>query len=58
MKNTESSPQKERLRAATETVKSRLSKDDFPSNKQLIEICKDFGVRLIDSDGDPHLEAV
>ena len=55
MKNTESSPQKERLRAAIETVKSRLSKDDFPSNKQLIEICKDFGVRLVDSDGDPHL---
>jgi type I restriction-modification system DNA methylase subunit len=55
MINTESSPQKERLRAAIETVKSRLSKDDFPSNKQLVEICKDFGVRLVDSDGDPHL---
>ena len=55
MKNTESYPQKERLRAAIETVKSRLSKDDFPNNKQLIEICKDFGIRLIDSDGDPHL---
>lgn len=55
MKNTESYPQKERLRAAIETVKSRLSKDDFPSNKQLIEICKDFGISLIDSDGDPHL---
>ncbi len=55
MKNTESSPQKERLRAAIETVKSRLSKVDFPSNKQLIEICNDFGISLVDSDGDPHL---
>lgn len=55
MKNTESTPQKERLRAAIETVKSRLSKEDFPNNKQLIEICKDFGVRLVDSGGDPHL---
>ena len=35
MKNTESTPQKERLRAAIETVKSRLLKADFPSNKQL-----------------------
>ena len=55
MKNTESSSPKERLRAAIETVKSRLSKDDFPSNKQLARICKDFGVSLVDSDGDPHL---
>ncbi len=55
MKNTESSPQKERLKAAIETVKSRLSKDDFPNNKQLVEICKDFGISLVDSDGDPHL---
>lgn len=55
MKNTESCPQKERLRAAIETVKSRLSKEDFPSNKQLVEICKDFGISLVDSDGDPHL---
>lgn len=55
MKNTESSPQKERLKAAIETVKSRLSKNDFPSNKQLIEICKDFGISLVDSGGDPHL---
>lgn len=55
MKNTESCPQKERLRAAIEIVKSRLSKNDFPSNKQLIEICKDFGISLVDSDGDPHL---
>ncbi len=55
MKNTESSPQKERLKAAIETVKSQLSKDDFPNNKQLVEICKDFGISLVDSDGDPHL---
>jgi len=55
MKNTESSPQKENLRAAIEIIKSRLSKDDFPSNKQLIEICKDFGISLVDSDGDPHI---
>ena len=55
MKNTESSPQKERLKAAIETVKSRLSKDDFPDNKQLVEICKDFGISLVDSGGDPHL---
>lgn len=55
MKNTESCPQKERLRAAIEIVKSRLLKDDFPNNKQLIEICKDFGISLVDSDGDPHL---
>ena len=55
MKNTESSPQKERLRAAIETVKSRLSKGDFPNNKRLVEICKDFGISLVDSGGDPHL---
>ena len=55
MKNTENCPQKERLRATVETVKSRLSKDDFPSNKQLIEICKDFGISPVDSGGDPHL---
>lgn len=55
MKNTESSPQKERLKGAIGTIKSRLSKDDFPSNKHLIEICKDFGISLVDSDGDVHL---
>lgn len=55
MKNTAIESQTERLKAAIETVKSRLSKDDFPNNKRLIEICKDFGIRLVDSDGDPHL---
>jgi type I restriction-modification system DNA methylase subunit len=55
MKNTECCPQTERLRAAIEAVKSLLSKDDFPDNKQLVRICKDYGIRLVDSDGDPHL---
>ncbi len=55
MKNTASQPNTERIKAAIEIVKSRLSKDDFPDNKQLARICKDFGIRLIDSDGDPHL---
>lgn len=55
MKNTESNPQTERIRAAIETVKSRLSKGDFPDNKQLARICRDFGISLIDSDADPHL---
>jgi hypothetical protein len=55
MKNTESCPQTERLKAAIETVKLRLSKDDFPDNKQLARICKDYGIRLVDSVGDPHL---
>ena len=55
MKNTASEPQTERIKAAIETVKSRLSKDDFPDNKQLARICKDYGIRLVDSDGDPHL---
>lgn len=55
MKNTESNPQTERIRAAIETVKSRLSKGDFPDNKQLARICKDFDIRLIDADADSHL---
>jgi hypothetical protein len=55
MKNTTGEPQTERIEAAIETVKSRLSKDDFPDNKQLARICKDYGIRLIDSDDDPHL---
>lgn len=55
MKNTESPPQTERIKAAIETVKTRLSKDDFPDNKQLARICKDFGISLIDSEADPHL---
>ena len=55
MKNTATKPQTERIQAAIETVKSRLSKDDFPNNKQLVEICKDFGIPLVDSNGDPHL---
>ncbi len=55
MKNTERCPQKERLRAAIETVKSRLLKDDSPDNKQLVRICKDYDIRLVDSGGDPHL---
>ncbi|HLM61561.1 MAG TPA: hypothetical protein VK308_12215 [Pyrinomonadaceae bacterium] len=55
MKNTESYPQTERIKAAIETVKSRLSKDDFPDNKQLARICKDYDISLIDSGGDPHL---
>jgi len=54
MKNTESCPQTERLKAAIETVKSRLLKDDFPDNKQLVRICKDYDIRLVDSGGDPH----
>lgn len=55
MKNTTGEPQTERIKAAIETVKSRLSKDDFPDNKQLVRICKDYGIRLVDSDCDPHL---
>lgn len=55
MKNTDSSPQTERIKAAIETVKSRLLKDDFPDNKQLVRICKDYDIRLVDSGGDPHL---
>jgi predicted RNA methylase len=55
MKNTAIEPQTERLKAAIETVKSRLLRDDFPNNKQLARICIDYGIRLIDSDGDPHL---
>jgi predicted RNA methylase len=55
MKNTESCPQTERIKAAIETVKLRLSKDDFPDNKQLARICKDFGISLIDSEADAHL---
>lgn len=55
MKNTASVPQTELIKAAIETVKSRLSKDDFPDNKQLARICKDCGIGLIDSDNDPHL---
>ncbi len=54
MKNTESCPQTERLKAAIETVKSLLLKDDFPDNKQLVRICKDYDIRLVDSGGDPH----
>ncbi len=54
MKNTESCPQTERIKAAIETVKSRLLKDDFPDNKQLARICKDYDIRLVDSGGDPH----
>lgn len=54
MKNTESPPQTESIKAAIETVKTRLSKDDFPDNKQLARICKDFGISLIDSEADPH----
>lgn len=55
MKNTARQPQKESIKAAIETVKSRLSKGDFPDNKQLTRICKDFGICLVDSDNDPHL---
>ena len=55
MKNTKSSPQTERIKAAIEIVGSRLSKGDFPDNIQLARICKDYGIRLVDSDGDPHL---
>lgn len=55
MKNTENCPQTQCIKAAVETVKSRLSKDDFPDNKQLARICKDFGISLIDSETDPHL---
>jgi type I restriction-modification system DNA methylase subunit len=55
MKNTAGEPQTERIRAAIETVKSRLSKDDVPDNKQLARICNDYGIRLVNSDGDPHL---
>lgn len=55
MKNTTGEPQTERIKAAIETVKSRLSKDDFPDNIQLARICKDYGISLVDSDGDPHL---
>ena len=55
MKNTESCPQTEPIKAAIETVKSRLSNDDFPDNKQLARICKDYGIRLVDSEGEPHL---
>lgn len=55
MKNIESYLQTERVKAAIETVKSRLLKDDFPDNIQLTRICKEFGISLVDSDGDPHL---
>lgn len=55
MKNTAREPQIESIKAAIETVKSRLSKDEFPNNKQLVQICKDFDIRLIDADGDSHL---
>lgn len=55
MKNTESNPQTERIRAAIETVKLRLSKGNFPDNKQLTRICKDFDICLIDADADSHL---
>ena len=55
MKNTESRLQTELIKAAIETVKSRLAKDDFPDNKQLAQICKDYDIRLVDAGGDPHL---
>ena len=55
MRNTDEEPQTECIKAAIETVKSRLLKNDFPDNKQLARICKDYGIRLVDADGDPHL---
>jgi type I restriction-modification system DNA methylase subunit len=55
MKNIASEPQTERIKAAIEIVKSRLSKNDFPDNKQLARICAENGVSLVDSNGDPHL---
>ena len=55
MKNIASELQTERIKAAIEIVKSRLSKDEFPNNEQLARICKGNGICLVDWDGDPHL---
>lgn len=55
MKNTAGEPQIERIKAAIETVKLRLSKNNFIDNKQLVRICKDYDISLVESDGDPHL---
>lgn len=55
MKNTAGETQTAHIKAAIETVKSLLSKDDFPDNKQLARICADYGISLVDSDSDPHL---
>lgn len=37
------------IKAAVESVKLLLTNDNFPSNKQLIEICADYHIGLIDS---------
>ena len=55
MKNTVPESQSERVKATLEILKSRLAQDDFPNNKQLLEICGDYGIQLLDSEGGPHL---
>lgn len=54
MKNTVPESQTERVKEAVEILKSRLSDDNFPNNKQLLEICGDCGINLFNSDGGPH----
>lgn len=55
MKNTVTESQTERVKGAVEILKSRLSDDNFPNNKQLLEICGKSGIDLMDSSGGPHL---
>ncbi len=55
MKNITGEPQTAHIKAAIETVKSWLSNDDFPDNKQLTRICANYGIRLVDSGSEPHL---
>lgn len=47
-------PPTTRIKAAIEIIKSHFSKDNFPNNKQLIEICADHGIGLLDSVSEPH----
>jgi tRNA G10 N-methylase Trm11 len=55
MKNTFSELQSYRVKAAVESLKFRFEQSDFPNNKQLLEICAENGVDLVDSAAGAHL---
>lgn len=55
MKNTISELQIYRIKTVVESLKSRFEQSDFPNNKQLIEICAEKGVDLVDSAAGAHL---
>lgn len=55
MKNIVDGPLQSHIKEAIEIVKSLLAKGNFPNNQQLIEICTDYHIRLVDpASGESH----